>query len=320
MAGTGLVGVPIAGSGELSSEGVDWGAHAARNAAAARRNNGMMRFTEKKYTSIQSFRSRISHLMITSSHNPKVQQVRALLAHRQPREDAQVFVAEGVRLVEEALAAGLRPSLVLYSDVLSERGRSMLQRLDAAGTETEEVLPSLLDSLSATETSQGLLAVFNRSEQPLPLEPDFVLVVDQVRDPGNLGTLLRSAAAAGVQAVFLAPGTADPYAPKVLRAGMGAQFRLPLRSMDWSEIERLCKPRLKLFLAEASEGVSCWQLDLRQPLALVVGGEAEGASSEAHQAVDGLVTIPMPGESESLNAAIAASILLFEIIRQRSQL
>lgn len=256
--------------------------------------------------------------MITSSHNPKVQQVRALLAHRQPREDAQFLITEGVRLVEEALAAGLHPSLVLYSDVLSERGRSMLQRLDAAGAEIEELLPNLLDSLSATETSQGLLAVFDRPERPLPLGPDFVLVVDQVRDPGNLGTLLRSAAAAGVQSVLLAPGTTDPYAPKALRAGMGAQFRLALSRMDWAEIVRLCKPRLKLFLAEAGNGVSCWQLDLRQPLALVVGGEAAGASSEARRAADGLVTIPMPGESESLNAAIAASILLFEIIRQRS--
>lgn len=258
--------------------------------------------------------------MITSSHNPKVQQVRAYLGHRNAREEAQVLVAEGVRLVEEALGAGLHPGLTLYSDVLSERGRALLPGLEAAGAEIEEIFPKLLDSLSATETSQGLLVVFQRPER-LPLEkPDFVLIVDQVRDPGNLGTLLRSAAAAGVQAVLLAPGTTDPYAPKALRAGMGAQFRLALHSLEWQEIQQFCRPRLKIYLAEAGGGDACWQLDLRQPLALVVGGEAEGATQEARQIVDGLVTIPMPGKSESLNAAIAASILMFEIVRQRSTL
>ena len=265
-------------------------------------------------------RGKISHLMITSSHNPKVQQARSYLRHRHARDEAQVLVAEGVRLVEEALAAGLRPGLVLYSDALSERGRSALENLGAAGAEIEEVFPKLLDSLSATETSQGLLAVFNRPVIALPDALNFVLVVDQVRDPGNLGTVLRSAAAAGVQAVLLTPGTTDAYAPKTLRAGMGAQFRLPLRSLDWREIQQICRQKLKIFLAEAGRGDICWELDLRQPLALVVGGEAEGATQESRQAADGLVQIPMPGGCESLNAAIAASILLFEIVRQRSTL
>ncbi len=256
--------------------------------------------------------------MITSSHNPKIQQVRLTLGHRQARDEARILVAEGVRLVEEALAAGLQPGLALYSAALSERGQLALEKLGAAGAETEEVLPKLLDSLSATETSQGLLALFNWPEKQLPTKADFVLVVDQVRDPGNLGTLLRSAAAAGVQAVLLAPGTTDPYSPKAVRAGMGAQFRLPLRSLDWRQICDFCRPGLKMYLAEAEGGEACWQLDLRQPLALVVGGEAEGATQDARQAVDGLVTIPMPGESESLNAAIAAGILMFEIVRQRS--
>jgi len=266
----------------------------------------------------QPFRSKISHLMITSAHNAKIQQVRDVLGHRPARDEARVLAAEGVRLVEEALAGGLHPGLVLYSAVLSERGRVALEKLGAAGAEIEEVFPKLLDSLSATETSQGLLALFHWPEKPLPTKADFVLVVDQVRDPGNLGTLLRSAAAAGVQAVLLAPGTTDPYAPKALRAGMGAQFRLPLLALDWQQIQDFCRPGLKMYLAEAGSGDACWQLDLRQPLALVVGGEAEGATQDARQAVDGLVMIPMPGESESLNAAIAASILLFEIVRQRS--
>ena len=256
--------------------------------------------------------------MITSSHNPKIAQVRSLLSRRQAREEAQLFVLEGARLAEEALAAGHQPQLVFFSSEITGRGRGVLEGFIQSGAEIEEVSPDLLDSLSATETSQGLLAVFPYLDLPLPQTTDFVLIADQVRDPGNLGTLLRSAAAAGVQAVLLAHGTTDPYSPKVMRAGMGAHFHLPVRSLGWAEIIQICHPRLKLYLAEAGAGTPCWQLDLSQPVGLVVGGEAEGASAEARQAVDGLVTIPMPGKSESLNAAIAASILLFEIVRQRS--
>lgn len=256
--------------------------------------------------------------MITSTHNPKIQLVRSLLGRRQARDEAQAFVVEGVRLAEEAQAAGCQPSLVLYSSELSARGRTVLEKLLAQGGESEEVSPSLLDSLSATETSQGLLAVFPEIQLPWPERPDFGLIIDQVRDPGNLGTLLRSAAAAGVQAVVLAPGTVEAFSPKVLRSGMGAHFRLPLRSLSWAEIRSLWGERLALYLAEAEGGTPCWQLDLSRPVALVVGGEAEGASLEARQSVDGLITIPMPGKSESLNAAIAASILLFEVVRQRT--
>lgn len=256
--------------------------------------------------------------MITSSHNPKIQQVRAALAHRAVRAETRHWVVEGVRLVEEALAAGLRPSLVLYSSALSRRGQNVLAELMAAAAEIEEVLPALLDGLSDTKTSQGLLVLFEAAEKALPAALDFVLVVDQVRDPGNLGTLLRSAAAAGVQLVITTPGTADAYAPKVLRAGMGAQFRLALRSLDWPAIVQLCHPHLNIFLAEANAGSAYWQMNLREPLALVVGGEAEGATAAALAAADGLVKIPMPGASESLNAAVAASIILFEVVRQRS--
>jgi len=255
--------------------------------------------------------------MITSSHNPRIQQVRALLGRRQARAEAGAFVVEGVRLAEEACAAGCRPSLVLYSSELSARGRAALDGLLTSGGDGEEVSPGVLEGLSATETSQGLLAVFPDVALPWPQRPDFALVIDQVRDPGNLGTLLRSAAAAGVQAAVLAPGTVDAFAPKVLRAGMGAHFRLPLRSLGWPEIRSGWQPRMALYLAEASGGTPCWELDLRRPVALVVGGEAEGASPEARAAVDGMVTIPMPGKSESLNAAVAASILLFEVVRQR---
>jgi TrmH family RNA methyltransferase len=259
--------------------------------------------------------------MITSSHNARIQSVRAMLGRRKEREELKAFVVEGVRLAEEALVAGWLPHWVLVSESLSERGRKVVSAFKARGVEVETVSPGLMESVSDTETSQGLLAVFPYRELPLPDRLDFLLVVDEVRDPGNLGTLLRSAAAASVQAVLLSPGTVDVFAPKVLRAGMGAQFRLPARTMTWDQIQALCKKSavpISIFLAEAGQGTPLWQVDLRRPVALVLGGEAEGASPEARRVADGMITIPMPGQSESLNAAVAASILLFEVVRQRN--
>jgi TrmH family RNA methyltransferase len=255
--------------------------------------------------------------VITSAQNSRIQHVRALVARRQERDAAGEAVLEGVRLVEEALDSAWEARVLLYTAELSPRGMELVRASRVKGFEVEEVLPALLRSTADTENPQGILGVFSRRDMPLPERLDFVVVADGLRDPGNLGALLRTCDAAGAQALLLAPGSADPYSPKVLRAGMGAHFHLPLRSMDWPGIAALVKPGCKLLLAETGEGTPCWQADLRQPVALVVGSEAEGAGSEARALADGYLTIPMPGRSESLNAAVAAGILLFEVVRQR---
>lgn len=257
--------------------------------------------------------------MITSAQNPRVQHLRELLSRRAEREKAAEFVIEGVRLAEEALQSGWQPKMVLYSSELSARGMQLVQACLEKQIQVEELSPQLLKSSADTENSQGILMVLAARKLAFPRIPTFLLVADTLRDPGNLGTLLRSAAAAGAQGVLLSHGTTDPFAPKVLRAAMGAHFRLPIhQSADWDEIRRLCRP-CQMFLAEAAQGRSCWNLDLRQPVALVVGSEADGVSPEARRVADGSISIPMPGQSESLNAAAAASILLFEVVRQRSQ-
>jgi TrmH family RNA methyltransferase len=172
-----------------------------------------------------------------------------------------------------------------------------------------------MKSLSDTETPQGILAVLDFAHLPIPDSPSFILIPDRIRDPGNLGTLLRSAAAVGVQAVFLPPETTDAFAPKVLRSGMGAHFRLPIQSMKWEKIRGEIKG-LEIYLADM-DGTSCWETDLRVPLALIVGSEAEGASEEARELATQKISIPMSGDMESLNAGVAGSVLMFEVIRQR---
>ena len=253
--------------------------------------------------------------MITSTQNSKLKLVRNLLGRPKERREANAFVAEGVRLVEEALAADWPFRFVLVGKILSQRGQELVKKLESKGIEVEQVSDTLLNSFSETETSQGILAILDHALLPIPQPLNFVLIPDSIRDPGNLGTLLRAGAAAGVQAVFLPPETTDTFAPKVVRVGMGAHFRLPIHSLTWEEI-RTATTALKVYLADM-EGNPCWQTDFRLPLALIVGGEAEGATVEARKLADISVSIPMPGKAESLNAGVAGAILMFELVRQR---
>lgn len=258
--------------------------------------------------------------MITSTSNNLVKYVRSLQNQAHARRAENAFVVEGVRLVEEATAAGWPCRLVLYTAELGARGAALLPVFRAAGAQVEEVAPHVLKAASDTQTPQGLLAVLHIQKKRPPHPLAFALILDQVRDPGNLGTILRTAAAAGVQAVFLAPGSADAYAPKVVRAAMGAHFRLPIQSLSWAEIGDLVEhSRLHVYLADAEAGISYTRADFRLPLALVVGGEAEGASPFADRLATGRVHIPMPGGMESLNASIAAALLFFEVVRQREK-
>ena len=254
--------------------------------------------------------------MITSAQNAKLKLARSLLGRPKGRQAAKAFVVEGVRLLEEALAAGWPVQFIFYTSAVSERGQKLIKTAGAKGIETELVAEALLNSISETGTSQGLLAVLDYTPLPIPRALNFVLITDSIRDPGNLGTLLRSAGAAGVQAVLLPPETTDAFAPKVLRAGMGAHFRLPIQTLTWEQIGELTNS-LKVYLADM-QGSPCWQADFRQPLALIVGGEAEGATPEARALAGASVCIPMPGKAESLNAGVAGAVLMFEVVRQRS--
>jgi TrmH family RNA methyltransferase len=256
--------------------------------------------------------------VITSFQNTKIKLVRALLGRAKERREANAFIAEGVRLVEEAAHGNWQFQFALYDESLNERGKALVEQLMSRGIDVEMVSNSLMKSLSETETPQGILAMLEFTNLPITQSPNFILIPDQIRDPGNLGTLLRTAAATGVQAVLIPPETTDAFAPKVVRAGMGAHFRLPLRAMTWEEIEQVSKSaNLRIYLADMN-GTSCWDTNLRQPLALVVGGEAEGASEQARKLANGQISIPMVGEMESLNAGVAGSVLMFEVVRQRT--
>jgi TrmH family RNA methyltransferase len=149
-----------------------------------------------------------------------------------------------------------------------------------------------------------------------PERPTLILLLDQVREPGNAGALLRSAEAAGADLVIFAPNTVDPFNDKAVRAGMGSHFRLPLQiCRTWEQVLGLLGD-IPLYLAEARADLAYDEMDWRRPAGLVVGGEADGASEEARRAATP-IAIPMLGDAESLNAAVAGAVILFEAARQR---
>lgn len=254
--------------------------------------------------------------MITSRQNQKIKRIKQLTSQTKFRKKENAYVVEGIRLLEEALQADQIPEQVLYSPDLDQRGHALVEIFQDQQVVCELAAPDVLNAASDTENSQGIMAVFPIDPLPLPTRKNLVLIVDEIRDPGNLGTLMRSGLAAGVDLILLSPGTVDLYSPKVIRAGMGAHFRLPALAASWEEIPQITSG-LVLYLADMNQGKSCWDTDLSGPVGIILGGEARGPGDKARELAKHSIHIPMNTHSESLNAAAAGAVLLFEICRQR---
>jgi TrmH family RNA methyltransferase len=256
--------------------------------------------------------------LITSVKNPRVKEVRALQARAKTRRETGLFIVEGVRLAEEAVSAGWQAELCLYTPELATRGLALVDTVSAAGAAVEPVAEHVMKAVSDTQSPQGILLVLKLQAAPLPAHPAKLLILDQVQDPGNAGTLLRTAAAAGFDAVLLSEGSVDAFSPKVLRAGMGAHFRLPVLTHSVAEIVELCRVHgLTLWTASVEGGQSYTDADLSSPLAIVIGSEAHGVGASLFGSSSRL-HIPMPGGAESLNAAVAGAVLMFEVVRQHN--
>lgn len=259
--------------------------------------------------------------MITSISNSKIKRVRQLINSKKHRDREQKTVIEGVRLTEEILRANVEIELCLYTNHLSERGKRCVRRIRENGYDIEEVNPALMERISDTVASQGILLVIPYPKIPLGKNIEPLIVLDKIQDPGNLGTILRTAAAMNIVAAFLTPGTADPFAPKVMRAAMGAQFHLPIRYKNAQDIHNFCKREngiaLKVILADKESASTCWDVDLTTPICIVIGSEARGFSDNIKTISDAHISVPMGSNIESFNAATATSILLYEIRRQR---
>lgn len=255
--------------------------------------------------------------MITSPNNEKIKFIRLLQTQRKAREEQQLFVVEGVRLAEEAIKAGVAPKFLFHTYELDKRGQAAVSQWTRLGAEQVEVVsPSALAAASDTQTPSGLLAVLPFPALWVMPSTPFAIALDRIADPGNLGTILRTALAVGAGAAFLLPGTVDAYNPKVVRSALGAHFRLPILELSWDDLKRQ-QANTEAWLADVGEGQPYDKVDWKKPVTLIIGSEAEGPSEAARAFAIQRAHIPMPGSAESLNAAVAAGVLMFEIARQR---
>lgn len=251
--------------------------------------------------------------MITSSSNAHIKFAKSL-ARKQGRAAHRQFLIEGTRLIREADNAGFSPAFVFYQPNALENdppAHALLSNLSARTHNVLAVNARVMQALSNTESPQGIAAVYPLPELALSRPPQRVLVLDQLRDPGNVGTILRTAWAANLDAVLLAPDTVDPFNPKVVRAAMGAHFSLPIHALEWDRISGVLESVPRIYLADARGELDFLRADWSPPIALIIGGEAEGVSAQARALATHTVYVPMPGRAESLNAAVAAGILLF---------
>tara|TARA_B100000949_G_scaffold204441_1_gene194047 strand:+ start:125 stop:973 length:849 start_codon:yes stop_codon:yes gene_type:complete len=263
--------------------------------------------------------SPITH--ITSKRNKRIQRVRSV---RDGRVDSLIFL-EGSKLAGESLAAGLEADGVIVSDSFLKEESNQDFVLTNFGSAPEGILavPAwLMKDLSSVQTPPGIIVLANKPsglDRRLPDGCDFVVILNQLQDPGNLGSILRSAEAAGAGAAVVTANSADPLRPKALRGSMGASLRLPVwngaglaEAMD--ECHRI---GMQVFATSPRNAQSYWDVDWKQPCAVLLGGEGGGLSEEEIAACDGRVQIPMAGECESLNVSAAAALIFFEIARQR---
>jgi len=257
--------------------------------------------------------------ILKSLKNDKVRYVRALQHRRRVRQRERRFVFEGVRLIEEAVRAGVPPAFAFYTEPAkaNERGGRLLETLCEMNVPCYAVSEPVMVTCSDTETPQGILAVFPIFNLSRPEHPTLTLIVDRVRDPGNLGATLRTALAAGVEQVLLTPGTVDASNPKVVRAAMGAHLRLPVATLGWEAIAEAVTG-CDVWLAAAGGDTPYTAVGWTRPVALIVGGEATGAGERARALAQGQVFIPMAVGVESLNTAVATAVIIFEAVRQRA--
>lgn len=256
-----------------------------------------------------------------SAGNPRLKSLARLARKADERTSRSALLVEGPTLLGAALDAGAEVGEVYVDADAIDRSAvaAVLERLDS-GAQLWAVPARALDRVGDVATSQGLVAVVARPEPswPDPGTAPVVLVLEEVADPGNVGTLIRAAAASGLHAVVVAGG-ADPTAPKVLRASAGALFgidvvRIPV---DDDPAGRLAEAGYRVLASVVADGEPHDRIRLDGPLAIVIGNETRGASDEVLAVADGTVTIEMAGPTDSLNAAMAGTLLCFEVLRRR---
>lgn len=261
-----------------------------------------------------------SSVYLESPQNPKIHRW-SQLKSKKGRLTEGAFLVEGVRLVDDLLRSSLVVEAVLWDVGTDELPETLTETAQLRGVPLIELAPRAFAAVADTVTPQGVIAVAKLPRADVaPPSVKFGLVLDNLRDPGNVGTLVRSADAFGADLVLCGTGTVDPYSPKVVRASMGGTFRVPVQSAATAEFLTAWRevwPEGRIVLADAKADLDCDHFDFTGPVLIVIGNEASGASALAAGLATDTLQIPMTGMADSLNAGIAGSILLYEANRQR---
>lgn len=260
--------------------------------------------------------------MITSCSNAKVKQVIQWQNKARERRDAGIFLAEGFKMFEEA------PRESIQQVYLTEEARQRISGSPETGRKLENVGYEIVSKevfarMSDTRTPQGVLCVVRRPgyslEQLSGTEAPLLLLLEELQDPGNLGTIIRTGEAAGITGVIMSAGTVDLFNPKTIRATMGSVFRVPFLYVDDlpQTVEQLRRKGISVYAAHLEGTTDYDAFSFVGPTAFLVGNEGNGLTEETAARADQYLKIPMKGSTESLNAAISASLLMYEAYRQR---
>lgn len=240
------------------------------------------------------------------------------LKERKNRNKSNKYIIEGFRLVQEAFKANVDVDYLIVTQDGSEKIDQFLSNYITEQVRIYHISDNLFKELVSTENPQGILAVINMNLKPINFDGNFYLICDKVQDPGNIGTIIRTAHAAGVEGIILTKGTVDIYNEKAIRSTMGSIFYIPVHYDDdnLSLVKNLKSKGFKLVVTSLETDKDFFQEDLGGKVVLTVGNEGNGVSEEVFELADTKVKIPMPGNAESLNVAIATSVIMYEKVRQ----
>ncbi|MBP2662865.1 MAG: aviRb [Firmicutes bacterium] len=266
---------------------------------------------------------------ISSVANKLIKEI-ASLKQRKYRDRQGLFLAEGVRLVEECANAGWPVKMCIYTEDAArrERAQAVIERLSAADCRMVVVSEDIYNKISDTEQPQGIMVILKKRQfsiEQMLLSTDklpLLVVLDGIQDPGNVGTIIRTADAAGSAGVIALKGSADIYAGKTVRATMGSLFHLPvMEGLSAVELlQNLKQANIKLLATCLQQSDVYYQANFNCPAAIILGNEGQGISPELINAADACLNIPLIGHAESLNVSVAAGVILYEAVRQRATL
>lgn len=256
--------------------------------------------------------------LIQSKDNSLIKEIKKLKNKRFRTLNSQ-FLVEGFRFVEEALISSFQVSQIFLNENCQDKWQNFnLDKLLQKSTKVYLVKEQVFKQLSETENPQGIVAVVDKMKLTNTKNQGIYVLVDKVQDPGNLGTIIRSAHAAGASGIIVTKGTVDVYNEKTLRSTMGSIFNIPvIEDETLAFTKELKENNFKLIVSSLENSTSFYNIDMTQDLIIAIGNEGSGISEEIYSLGDIKVKIPMPGNAESLNAAVAASIMLFEAVRQK---